>query len=108
MFFRYSEAKEAEPVPGVKRKMIANGERIQIVEFFLPKGQSFPLHSHPIEQTGYIAEGKLYVKIGEEEAVLEKGDGYFVPMDVEHSTRAVEDCVNIDVFSPPRPEYKDR
>ena len=108
MFFRYDEAEEAEPVPGVKRRMLSCGDRVQIIEFFLPKGAVFPMHTHPHEQTGYIASGKLHVRIGYEEADLGPGDGYFVPSNAEHGTRAIEDCVNIDVFSPPREEYKDR
>ena len=108
MFFRYEEAVEAEPVPGVKRRMLSCGENVQIIEFFLPKGAVFPMHSHPQEQTGYIAKGRLHVRIGDEEADLGPGDGYFVPCNAEHGTMAIEDCVNIDVFSPPRGEYKDR
>ncbi|NYT10935.1 MAG: cupin domain-containing protein [Methanomassiliicoccales archaeon] len=108
MFFWYKEAEEAEPVAGVKRKMLSCGERVQIIEFFLPKGAAFPLHTHPHEQTGYIASGKLHVRIGNEEADLGPGDGYFVPSNMEHGTMAIENCVNIDVFSPPRDEYRDR
>ena len=108
MFYRYKEAEEAEPVKGVKRRMLSCGERVQIIEFFLPKGSAFPMHSHPHEQTGYIGKGRLWVKIGNDEAELGPGDGYHVPPNVEHGTRAVEDCLNIDVFSPPREEYRDR
>ncbi|MEM2943793.1 MAG: cupin domain-containing protein [Methanomassiliicoccales archaeon] len=106
--FRYLEASVAEPVTGVKRRMIACGDSSQIIEYFLPKGAIFPLHKHPQEQTGFVAEGILRMIIGGEEYVLTKGDGYFIAPNVEHSTVALEDCINIDVFSPPRQEYKDR
>jgi len=88
--------------------MLACGKEAQIIEFFLPKGVVFPLHKHPHEQTGFIAEGRLRMTIAGQQYELGKGDAYFVPPDVEHSTMALEDCVNIDVFSPPRKEYVDR
>jgi quercetin dioxygenase-like cupin family protein len=108
MFYRYDEAEEAHPVEGVRRRMIACGESVQIIEFFLPKGAVFPLHVHPHEQTGFINSGRLRVTIGDESSDLGPGDGYFVPPNVEHGTQALDDCVNIDVFSPPREEYRDR
>ena len=108
MYFSYEEAKEAEPVKGVKRRMLACGMSIQIIEFFLPRGAVFPMHVHPHEQTGFISRGRLRVRIGEDVADLGPGDGYFVPPNMEHGTEALEDCMNIDVFSPPREEYRDR
>ncbi|MFP4169695.1 MAG: cupin domain-containing protein [Methanomassiliicoccales archaeon] len=108
MFYRYEESEAAEPFPGVRRRMLSCGDRVQIIEFFLPKGAEFPSHSHPHEQTGFISSGRLWVRIGGEERELGPGDGYSVPPNVEHSTRALEACVNIDVFSPPREEYRDR
>ena len=107
-FYYYSEANEAEPVPGVRRRMISCGDQAQIIEFCLPKGTVFPLHSHPAEQTSFVSRGRLRVVVGEEESILCSGDGYSVPPGVEHETMAMEDCVIVDVFSPPREEYKDR
>lgn len=108
MIYKYDEATEAEPVPGVKRRMLSCGDRIQVIEFFLPKGVKFPLHKHPHEQTGFIARGSMRIRIGDEVHDLEEGDGYYVPPETEHATEALEDCIDIDVFSPVRQEYKDR
>ncbi|MDH7508695.1 MAG: cupin domain-containing protein [Methanomassiliicoccales archaeon] len=106
--FRYQEATEFEPIAGVRRRMLACGEKAQIVEYFLPKGTIFPLHMHPHEQTGFVERGVLRVSIGGQEYILGAGDGYYIPPNVEHSTTALEDCINVDVFSPLRDEYKDR
>jgi quercetin dioxygenase-like cupin family protein len=108
MIFKYDEAIEAEPVPGVRRRMLSCGNNIQIIEFFLPKGVKFPLHKHPHEQIGFIEKGRMRIRIADEVRDLHEGDGYCVPPDTEHATEALEDCIDIDVFSPIRQEYKDR
>jgi quercetin dioxygenase-like cupin family protein len=106
-FYYYSEAKESEPVPGVKRRMAACGDRVQIIEYLLPKGTVFPLNRLSSEQISYIVRGRLRVTIKEEESILSSGDGYLVPSDVEHGAVALEDSVVIDVFSPPIEEQKE-
>jgi quercetin dioxygenase-like cupin family protein len=108
MIYEYDEATEAEPVQGVKRRMLSCGENIQVIEFLIPKGVKFPLHKHPHEQIGFIEKGALRIWIDKDVHDLHEGDGYYVPPNVEHRTEALEDCIDIDVFSPVRQEYKDR
>ena len=108
MIYRYEEAVEAKPVPGVKRSMLSCGHDIQVIEFFLPKGVKFPLHRHPHEQIGFIQKGAMRIWIEGDVHDLQEGDGYVVPPNAEHRTEALEDCIDIDVFSPVREEYKDR
>jgi quercetin dioxygenase-like cupin family protein len=33
-------------------------------------------------------------------------DGYSIPSNVPHGVAALEDCIFVDVFSPPRDEYR--
>jgi quercetin dioxygenase-like cupin family protein len=108
MIYEYDEATEAEPVQGVKRRMLSCGENVQVIEFFLSKGVKFPLHKHPHEQIGFIEKGAMRIWIDKDVHDLHEGDGYYVPPNVEHRTEALEDCIDIDVFSPVRQEYKDR
>jgi len=65
-------------------------------------------HKHPHEQASYVIKGRYTVKIGEMERVMEEGDCYFVPPNVEHSQVALERTMSVDAFSPPREEYKDK
>jgi quercetin dioxygenase-like cupin family protein len=38
---------------------------------------------------------------------LTAGDSWFVPGNVEHEAEVLEDTIAVDVFSPPREEYRD-
>jgi quercetin dioxygenase-like cupin family protein len=64
-------------------------------------------HQHPHEQMGLILQGRALFVIDSQEKVLGPGDWYRVPGNVRHKVVALEDLVKvIDVFSPPREEYK--
>lgn len=106
MFFPYDKGTKVAMAAGITRQMLSVGDRAMVVEITLAKGAEVPPHSHPHEQVGYVARGKLRFKIGDEEHVLAAGAGYFAPSDVVHSCFAEEDTVAIDVFSPVREEYR--
>ena len=65
------------------------------------------LHSHPEEQWGYMIEGSATRIQNGEHIQVEKGSFWRTPGNVEHSVIAgSEGCVILDVFAPPREEYK--
>jgi quercetin dioxygenase-like cupin family protein len=70
------------------------------------KGSIVPTHTHPHEQIGYIVKGKAKLKIGEKEHLLENGDSYYIPPNIEHGATLIEESTIIDIFSPPREDYK--
>jgi quercetin dioxygenase-like cupin family protein len=45
------------------------------------------------------------VEIGGIKAVLEKGDAFVIPSNIEHGAVCVEDGVLIDTFSPMREDF---
>jgi quercetin dioxygenase-like cupin family protein len=94
-----------EPAPGVLRRTLVWGERMLFVEFTVPKGAGVPRHDHPHEQVGYIVSGRMELTIGDEVRVIGPGDAYLMPSNVPHHTRALEDTVVVDVFSPVREDY---
>jgi quercetin dioxygenase-like cupin family protein len=65
-----------------------------------------PEHTHPHEQIGYLSRGRLLFRIADEERVLEVGDSWCIPGDVPHVVMALEDSIAIDIFAPPRDEYR--
>lgn len=105
-FTSHKDIASVEMWPGVCRQVLACGERAMVVKVTLEKGSEVPLHSHPHEQVGHIGAGALRFRIGDRERVVEPGDGYVVPPGVQHGAAALEDTVAIDVFSPPREEYR--
>jgi hypothetical protein len=55
-----------------------------------------------------VVEGKLRLKIGNEDlGIIQTGDSYLVSGNMFHSPEALEKSVVVDMFSPPREEYKD-
>lgn len=103
----HDAATPVEMFPGVVRRTMTDGERMMLVEVRMDAGAVVPLHTHPHEQTGYLASGRGRFRIGEEEGELEAGDCWLVPGGVTHEFTALEACVFVDVFSPPREEYRE-
>ena len=63
-------------------------------------------HSHPHEQITYVAEGELYLFLGEEKHRLTKGDIFTVPSGLPHCIQTISPYVRlIDTFSPVRQDY---
>lgn len=101
-----ADVEPVEMMPGVWRRTLATGERMMIAHVTLDAGAAVPMHNHPHEQVGYVLEGRIRFTIGTDVHEFEAGYSYFIPGDVEHKAVAVTDCVVLDVFSPPREEYR--
>ena len=109
--------------PGIVRRTLGWGDRMLIAEVTLAAGGQLASHSHPHEQVGYVAQGRIELTLAagstadasagstadasaSQTAVLVAGDSYTIPGGVTHSATALEDSVVVDVFSPVRDEYK--
>ena len=103
----YEDTKAVEMLPGVVRRTMTAGERMMLILVTIAKGSVVPSHTHPHEQTGYLVSGRMEFKLGKEKVEMEAGDSWLVPPDVPHEVKALEDCTIIDVFSPPREDYRD-
>lgn len=104
---RSLDVEAVEMMPGVFRRTLHSGEREQMVHITFRPGAEVPLHSHPHEQVGVVVRGRLRMRIGEQELDMAPGDSYLIHSGVAHSAVAAEEeVVVIDVFSPPRDEYR--
>ena len=108
MFVARSGTKRHGVLPGMVRRQAVVGDSIQMVEYTLSKGAIVPWHCHPNEQIGMVVSGSMIMKIGTEARTIGPGDGYVIPPGTEHGAEVLEDTVVIDVFSPPRDDYRDR
>jgi quercetin dioxygenase-like cupin family protein len=97
-----------EMFPGVRRKTLAEGERVMVCEISFDAGAAVPEHQHPHEQAGYGVRGELVLTIAGAPVTVRPGDGYVIPSNTPHAARAVSECAVVDVFSPPREEYRVR
>jgi len=89
------------------RKIVA-GEREMLVQTYLKKGALVPRHAHDSEQMTYVLQGSLSFAVGVDEYIVREGEVLVVPSGVEHQAEALEDTFQLDVFSPPRPEWLER
>ena len=95
--------------PLISRSLIT-GERAMLAHVYLKKGAVVPMHSHDNEQITYILEGALRFKIGNggpEGLVVRAGEVLHLPSNVPHEAEAIEDTVDVDIFTPPRQDWLD-
>lgn len=106
-FRTYDPSTAVEMLPGVSRIMLTVGQGAMAVRIDAKKGGSVPMHTHPHEQIGFLISGRATLQIGDEARELAPGDGYSIPGGVPHGvTEVAEDSVFLDIFSPPREEYR--
>lgn len=109
-FFRWSDLPK-EPVTDVIQRRLVTGDRMMLAHVYLAKGAVVPRHQHENEQLTYILEGALRFWIGEDEAqeiVVRAGEVLHIPANVPHKAEALEDTLDVDIFSPPRQDWLDR
>jgi quercetin dioxygenase-like cupin family protein len=87
------------PLPDAVGHLLS-GSQAQVVFFELPAGMTFPPHSHNA-QWGVVVSGKLELNIGGDNRLRQPGDSYFVPDQVEHSAKILEDSLVLEVFADP-------
>ena len=90
--------------PLLDRQMVV-GEQIMVSRVLLKKGCVVPEHSHHNEQVTYILEGALRFHIDGREIVVHAGEVLCIPPHMPHRAEALEDTVDLDVFTPPREDW---
>ena len=102
----HDSAHPVEMFPGVVRRTLTAGDRMMLVEVTMDRGAVVPTHTHPHEQTGYLISGRLRFDLADEARDLSPGDCWLVPSGVPHQAASLQPSVFVDVFSPPREEYR--
>ncbi len=65
-----------------------------------------PFHSYPNEQSGHLIFGPTRVRTRESAHELHAGDSYVIPANVEHSIEILEATDELQVFTPPREDFR--
>lgn len=109
-FYRWEDMPK-EKVSDVLDRRLITGENIMLTHVYLKKGAIVQQHNHHNEQITYILEGGLRFWIGEDESEVidvRAGEVLHIPSFVKHKAEALEDTVDVDVFSPPRQDWLDK
>jgi|SRR6478752_1570524 quercetin dioxygenase-like cupin family protein len=108
--YRWDDMPVEDLSPGLGRRLIT-GDRVMLAHVYLATGTVVPKHRHDNEQITYILEGALEFTLGdegdEEVHTVHAGEALVIPGDLPHSAVALEDTLDVDVFSPPRQDWLD-
>jgi quercetin dioxygenase-like cupin family protein len=103
-YFRWTDLELEELNPLFQRQFVV-GEGVMLARILLKKGSHVPLHSHHNEQITYVLEGALKFGIDGDEIVVRAGEVLCIPPNMPHEAFALEDTIDLDVFSPPRADW---
>jgi len=95
--------------PTIGRKLVS-GREAMLAHVYLEKGAIVPKHQHMNEQITYILKGTLRFWIGEDEGKVidvHEGEVLHIPSNVWHKAQALEETLDVDIFSPPRQDWLD-
>ena len=109
-FYRWDSMRKERVSDMLERRLIT-GDRMMLAQVYLKKGCIVPKHSHENEQLTYILEGALKFWIGEdgsEEITVRAGEVLLIPSNIPHKAEALEETLDVDIFSPPRQDWLDK
>ncbi|MGA2039050.1 MAG: cupin domain-containing protein [Bryobacteraceae bacterium] len=99
---------EKEAMNDKTSRQYVSGKKAMLARLFLKKGALVPTHQHESEQITYIVEGALLFRLEGKEVTVSKGQVLLIPSNVPHSAEALEDTLDVDVFSPIRQDWIDK
>jgi quercetin dioxygenase-like cupin family protein len=108
--YRWDEV-PLENVTDMLDRRLITGDRMMLAHVYLKQGCIVPKHSHENEQLTYILEGALLFTLGEDQSVevtVNAGEVLHIPSNLPHRAVALEDTLDVDVFSPPRQDWLDK
>jgi quercetin dioxygenase-like cupin family protein len=88
----------------ISRKVIS-GDKAMVAQVFLKKDAVVPEHHHESEQLTYIVDGALKFQLEGREVIVRKGEVLRIPSNVPHRAVALEDTLDVDIFSPSRTDW---
>ncbi|MEP6692036.1 MAG: cupin domain-containing protein [Gemmatimonadaceae bacterium] len=109
-WYRWDDMPKEKVTELLDRRLIT-GDRMMLAHVYLKKGCVVPKHSHDNEQLTYILEGALRFWLGEDgtdELIVSAGEVLHIPSNLPHQAEALEDTLDVDIFSPPRQDWLDK
>ena len=91
----------------ITRRFITT-DRQMVAQFTLPKGAVVPAHRHENEQVTNVLSGVMEFTLGDDQneiVIVRANEVIVLPSNLLHSARILEDCFQLDIFSPPRADW---
>ena len=104
---RWSEVPLETVTDQISRQLIT-GQQMMLAHVHLKKGAIVPKHQHHNEQFTYILNGALRFWMGDDGAEVidvKAGEVLHIPSNIWHQAEALEDTLDVDIFSPPRADW---
>lgn len=98
---RWDEIELEKVTQMISRKIVA-GEREMIAQVYLKRGALIPIHHHDSEQMTYVLQGALKFLVEGIELTVGQGEIVHIPSGIPHQAEALEDTLELDLFSPGR------
>jgi quercetin dioxygenase-like cupin family protein len=108
VFVRAVDVRWVDVGGGVHRQVLGFDGELMMVRVRFDAGAVGALHHHPHRQVTLVQSGRFRVEVAGESRLLEAGDGFFIPPDVEHGVVAMKAGVLVDVFAPAREDFLNR
>jgi len=86
----------------VPKEILSSKGSLMLVRVQLATGFNGGVDHHPEEQISYIEKGVVEFEVNGEKRILRKGDMQYIPSNVEHEVKVIEECVILDIFTPIR------
>lgn len=101
---RWDQVETEQLNPKLKRQFFTAGG-VTVARLIMEDGLEIPTHHHVSEQITNVVSGHIRMWLEGQEVDLEAGDVLCIPANLAHHTRALEDTVCLDIFSPPRTDW---
>jgi len=92
-------------MPGFQGRFI-HTDRVTLAFWEIEAGAKLPEHAHPHQQIATVMEGRFELTVAGETRILEPGSAAIIPGHAPHSGQALTACRILDVFQPPRDDYR--
>lgn len=100
----WDDVKLEQMSDSISRRFI-HGDRVMVAEVRLKKGSVVPEHHHESEQVTWIMKGELLFEIEGKEIRVKAGEVLVIPSQTPHKATAMEDTIDMDLFSPIRHDW---
>ena len=89
------------PAGEMGQKYLATGKRVAMRLWEEQPGDEGAPHTRPYETVGYVVEGRMRLRLGDDTLTLQAGDSYLVPAGAERAYTVLDALVAIEATAPP-------